>query len=198
MMMVVKRMARLVSVVELARHQHQHGADHRHRDDEDQSPARTARRRGRAQSPRRRRRCRRRGCASRSAAARLVSERLQEHAGDRDRRNDQPDQEHRFARQKMLASHPDRPATARMPTDSARRPSTCTMPSSARTSSSGRGIAVGVGAGHHLGRHGVGDHVLNHGADHDQHGAENIELVRAAGRRASRRRRRQASACRWR
>ena len=44
------------------------------------------------------------------------------------------------SRASMLASQPDSPATARMPNESAKRPITWTMPSSARTSSSARGL----------------------------------------------------------
>ncbi len=40
----------------------------------------------------------------------------------------------------MNASTPDSPATARIPSDKKMRPSTCTMPRSARTSASGRGL----------------------------------------------------------
>ncbi len=47
------------------------------------------------------------------------------------------------ARSKMLASQPESPATARTPADSARRLITWTMPSSARTSSSGRAFPAG-------------------------------------------------------
>ncbi len=78
-----------------------------------------------------------------------------------------------------LASHPDRPATASTPADTASRPSTCTMPSSTRTSSSGRSLPCGVGARHHLGGHRVRHHVLHHGADRHQHRAEDVEVVGA-------------------
>ena len=86
------------------------------------------------------------------------------------------------SRASMLASQPDSPATARMPNESAKRPITWTMPSSARTSSSGTGIAGAVATGNDLGRHRIGDHVLDDGADHDQHRPENIEVIRAGER----------------
>ena len=102
----------------------------------------------------------------------------QEDADDRYRRHHQRHQEHRLARQHEARARPDSPATARMPADSARRPSTCTMPRSARTSGVRPRLAVRIDARDHLRRHGVRDHVLDHGAEHDQHRAQHVELVR--------------------
>ena len=79
------------------------------------------------------------------------------------------------SRSKMLARQPDSPATARMPADSAMRPEHLHHAEIGAHLVIGARLAVVVGARDHLGGHRVGDHVLDHGADHDQHGAEDIE-----------------------
>ena len=106
----------------------------------------------------------------------------QQHAGERDGRDDQAEQEHRLAGEKSPPASRTGRRPTRMPTDSASRPSTCTMPSSALTSASGRGIAGGIDARNDLGRHRVGDHVLDHRAEDDQQRAEHVEMVGARER----------------
>ncbi len=52
--------------------------------------------------------------------------------------------------------------------------------------------AVGIDARNHFGRHGVGDDVLDHGADHDQQRAQHVEPIGRQEREPCRRRRPQA------
>ena len=80
-------------------------------------------------------------------------------------------------RLKTPANQPESPATVRMPPDSASRPSTCTMPRSARTVSSAR-AAPAASTRKHLGRHGVRHHILDYGADRNQKCAEDIKTIR--------------------
>ena len=98
----------------------------------------------------------------------------EEHADDRDRRNDQPDQEHGFARED--ARQPAGQAGDRQDAGRQREPAEHLHHAELGAHVVfGARIARRIGARDHLGRHRVGDHVLDHGADHDQHGAEHVQ-----------------------
>ena len=98
-------------------------------------------------------------------------------AGDRDHRHDEAAAGTPSRRRHTAPASPERPATAKMPKESASRPSTCTMPRSWSISALGRGLPSGLVRAHHLGAHGVGDHVLDDDAGHAQQRGDHVELV---------------------
>ncbi len=85
------------------------------------------------------------------------------------------------SRGSRMPATPDSPATATMPSDSDSRPEHLHHAELRAHLVVRPRLAVGIDARHDLGRHRVGDHVLDHGAEHDQHRAEARRAVAAAG-----------------
>ena len=183
MMMLVYRMARRVLRVELAGDEDQHGADHRHRKREDQLLAEwNAAERERQDDGAEGDAAAENAPVDRPALARLRAD--QQHADHRDRRNDQAEEKDRLAAEE--AREPSGCSGDRQDAERQRQAAEHLHHAELGADLVLRaGIAGAVDAGDHLGRHGVGHHVLDHGADDDQHRAENVEMVGAREREPS-------------